>query len=189
MGQIFGEELRARRERAGLSGSKLAMLSGIPQSNISEIERGKRPPSQANLKALSEVEALGWTYAELKHLAIRDKIGRIKAGPGLMGQVGAMFEEDRRIAQEWWKTWEGLRALPPEERAQEERRIQQKVRNTERAAYADEGESDEHYVDSIEHEWLRWLRRLPFEQVQALLVLSPEQLTELLLSAQHDRSK
>ena len=50
-----GTSLHAYRIRENLTQSKLARKSGIPQSNISAIERGRRPIGIASARRLAEV--------------------------------------------------------------------------------------------------------------------------------------
>lgn len=50
--------LRYWRERRGLSQAALADQAGVPQSYISDIERGAKPGSVATYKALARVLAL-----------------------------------------------------------------------------------------------------------------------------------
>lgn len=47
--------LRYWRERRGLSQSALAEAAGVPQSDISEIEHGRKPGSVTTFKALARV--------------------------------------------------------------------------------------------------------------------------------------
>lgn len=54
MADIFAERLRAAREGRGLSQSELAAKSDLLPSAISHFENGRRSPSFANLKALSD---------------------------------------------------------------------------------------------------------------------------------------
>lgn len=75
MGKYFGRSLRAQREKVGLSGNRLAQLSGISQSNLNAIELGKRPPSVANLEALAEVQDLGVSLELLEAWVAADKAG------------------------------------------------------------------------------------------------------------------
>lgn len=50
-----GNSLRAYRIRKDLSQSELARESGIPQSNISAMEAGRRPIGLASAKRLAEI--------------------------------------------------------------------------------------------------------------------------------------
>ncbi|GMA23267.1 hypothetical protein GCM10025864_10260 [Luteimicrobium album] len=49
----FGEFLRARRSAAGLTQQRLAKMSGVQQSTIAAIERGRRQPSDDARRRLS----------------------------------------------------------------------------------------------------------------------------------------
>lgn len=75
MGKTFGEKLVQAREAAGLSGYRLVQLSGIAQGNLQAIERGRRPPSDANLEALAEVAELGVTLEQLLTWRDLDRLG------------------------------------------------------------------------------------------------------------------
>lgn len=66
MQRMFGRRLREVRESKGISGYKLAQLSGIIQQSLSAIEHGKRDPSEANIRALAAVPELGISYETLK---------------------------------------------------------------------------------------------------------------------------
>lgn len=52
MAQTAGERVRAAREAAGLSQTRLSELSGIPQSSISLIERGLTAPQPQTTQRL-----------------------------------------------------------------------------------------------------------------------------------------
>jgi transcriptional regulator with XRE-family HTH domain len=54
MADIFAERLRAARELRKMSQSDLADKTGLLPSAVSHFETGRRSPSFANLKALSE---------------------------------------------------------------------------------------------------------------------------------------
>ena len=54
MADIFAERLRAARELRKMSQSELADESGLLPSAISHFETGRRSPSFANLKVLSD---------------------------------------------------------------------------------------------------------------------------------------
>jgi len=54
MADIFAERLRAVRELRKMSQSDLAKKSGLMPSAVSHFETGRRSPSFANLKALSD---------------------------------------------------------------------------------------------------------------------------------------
>lgn len=59
----FGAALRAKRKQAGLSQMDLANNSGVDQSTISLLERGKRPNTQVTTLA-KLADALGWSLGE-----------------------------------------------------------------------------------------------------------------------------
>ena len=54
MAEIFADRLRAARELRKMSQSELAEKSGLMPSAVSHFETGRRSPSFANLKALSD---------------------------------------------------------------------------------------------------------------------------------------
>ena len=54
MSDIFAERLRAARELRKMSQSDLAEKTGLLPSAVSHFETGRRSPSFANLKALSD---------------------------------------------------------------------------------------------------------------------------------------
>ena len=54
MADIFAERLRAARELRKMSQSDLAEKTGLMPSAVSHFETGRRSPSFANLKALSD---------------------------------------------------------------------------------------------------------------------------------------
>lgn len=56
MGEMsVGTSLRHRRQSAGLSQRQLALLSGVPQPNISAYESGRRAPATDTLDRLDKV--------------------------------------------------------------------------------------------------------------------------------------
>lgn len=72
----FGTRLRTWRDQKGMSGLKLARLSGLDQGALNAVERGRRPPSQSILEALAATKELELTLDELKAWAALDRIGR-----------------------------------------------------------------------------------------------------------------
>lgn len=52
---MLGHRIKKIRKEKGYTQQKLSILSGVPQSTISEIERGKRKhPSFQNIKKLTD---------------------------------------------------------------------------------------------------------------------------------------
>lgn len=47
MGQVYGEQVRAAREAAGLTLTRLGARLGVSVAHVSDIERGNRKPSQS----------------------------------------------------------------------------------------------------------------------------------------------
>ena len=60
---VFGENLRAQRERAGLSQERLSALARLHRTEISLIERGRRDPRLSTVVRLAD--ALGVPAAAL----------------------------------------------------------------------------------------------------------------------------
>lgn len=56
--QQLGQELRRRRECAGLSRSQLSRLSGVADSTIRNYERGRHRPTYRTIQRVSSVSAL-----------------------------------------------------------------------------------------------------------------------------------
>ncbi|MBD5159346.1 MAG: helix-turn-helix transcriptional regulator [Ruminococcus sp.] len=50
----FGKTLRLKRHSCFLNQAELAELAGIPRSNISQYERGRKKPSMDSLIALAD---------------------------------------------------------------------------------------------------------------------------------------
>ncbi len=76
MGRLFGELLKQHREALGVSGYQICKESGMPSALFVEIEKGKRPPSQANLDVLASSSSLAVTPRRLAAWKMADKIGR-----------------------------------------------------------------------------------------------------------------
>lgn len=74
----FGEALRAARERAGWSQSRLAVEAGYVASYISRLEAGQREPSRETVAHLAVVLALNDHQAGLLLIAA----GYLPARPG-----------------------------------------------------------------------------------------------------------
>ncbi|QIS21020.1 helix-turn-helix domain-containing protein [Nocardia terpenica] len=70
--EALGQRLRELRRAAGMSGRQLAELAGWHESKISKLEYGKRPPSEADLRAycefLDEEEQLPDLLATLRNI-------------------------------------------------------------------------------------------------------------------------
>jgi putative transcriptional regulator len=61
--EVFGRNLRAAREKAGLTQGELGQASGIDDMSISRYERGKNAPSLESAKVLAR--ALNCTVDDL----------------------------------------------------------------------------------------------------------------------------
>jgi transcriptional regulator with XRE-family HTH domain len=74
----LGQELRALREAAGLSGMELARRTGISQSKVSRIEHAQQLPSAADLEAWAKATRTGATrraeLAELREQAATEQV-------------------------------------------------------------------------------------------------------------------
>lgn len=58
----FGEAVATRRQELNLSQTQLAAATGIPQADISRIERGKGNPTLATIEKLLAALQLTWTF-------------------------------------------------------------------------------------------------------------------------------
>lgn len=63
MRKLVGRNVRAIRDRRGMTQEKLAEVSGFSQQYISDLERGRRNPTIVSLYELAQ--ALGATPVEL----------------------------------------------------------------------------------------------------------------------------
>jgi transcriptional regulator with XRE-family HTH domain len=91
----FGVELRRCRLRAGLSQDSLAELSGVAQSTISRLERG-RAPHAAMLKLVLLSDALGGrlplAFCPHDHACAWERLDA----------NGAPMRQPVSLEQEWW---------------------------------------------------------------------------------------
>lgn len=62
----FGERLRAHRESKGLGLRELARKAGIIESNLLEVEKGRRSASENILNKLASVSELDMTYEKFR---------------------------------------------------------------------------------------------------------------------------
>jgi transcriptional regulator with XRE-family HTH domain len=69
---IFGEFIRAERNKKGLNQSEFGQIFGIIMTEISKIETGKKKFPFSNLEALAKY--LDKDYLELKNLYVADKL-------------------------------------------------------------------------------------------------------------------
>lgn len=58
----LGEAVATRRQELNLSQTQLAATTGIPQADISRIERGKGNPTLATIEKLLTALQLTWTF-------------------------------------------------------------------------------------------------------------------------------
>src|SRR5712691_5219613 len=63
----LADRLRQLRQRAGLTGTRLAELSGMSQSKVSKIENGRQLPTAADIEAIAQ--ALGLKDEVVEELA------------------------------------------------------------------------------------------------------------------------
>ena len=70
--RTIGSEIKRLRESRGLTAYRLAALSGVPRSNLSEFETGKLIPTDAALDKLAP--HLGVSAVELKARAALDRM-------------------------------------------------------------------------------------------------------------------
>jgi transcriptional regulator with XRE-family HTH domain len=75
---VFGEEMRALRERAGLSQEELAFRCGRHRTFVSAVERGKNAASLTTIWAIAGV--LGVPASELLR-AVEARLGERGARP------------------------------------------------------------------------------------------------------------
>lgn len=100
----LGEELRALRDRTGLTSGEAARLVGWHQSKISRIETGRSGVKTEDIRLLLDA------YGDLvspQQRALLEALGASAAGPGAGGG-------DRAPGRQWWHDYRGL--LPQEYR-------------------------------------------------------------------------
>lgn len=82
------ETLRASRERAGLSQSELAVLSGVAQPNIAAYESGRRPLSPRMRQRLVQAMTHPSERVDRHREAVREIVARNRGrDPRLFGSV------------------------------------------------------------------------------------------------------
>lgn len=99
----LGEELRALRDRTGLTSGEAARIAGWHQSKISRIETGRSGVKPEDIRRLLDV------YAEVvspEQRALLEALSASAAGPGPGGDTGR--------GRQWWHDYRGL--LPQEYR-------------------------------------------------------------------------
>ncbi|GHE35098.1 helix-turn-helix protein [Streptomyces sp. 2132.2] len=100
----LGEELRALRDRTGLTSGEAARIAGWHQSKISRIETGRSGVKPEDIRLLLDV------YAEVvspEQRALLEALSASAAGPGPgVGEAGR--------GRQWWHDYRGL--LPQEYR-------------------------------------------------------------------------
>lgn len=99
----LGEELRALRDRSGLTSGEAARLAGWHQSKISRIETGRSGVKPEDIRLLLDV------YGEIvspEQRALLEALSASAAGPNPGGDAGR--------GRQWWHDYRGL--LPQEYR-------------------------------------------------------------------------
>ncbi|OEJ30956.1 helix-turn-helix domain-containing protein [Streptomyces subrutilus] len=99
----LGEELRALRDRSGLTSGEAARFAGWHQSKISRIETGRSGVKPEDIRLLLDV------YGEIvspEQRALLEALSASAAGPGPGGDTGR--------GRQWWHDYRGL--LPQEYR-------------------------------------------------------------------------
>lgn len=90
VGSIFSRRLKETLDKAGMSGYRLAQLTGIAHSNMGHIITGKRAPSKENMQAIADVPELGVSFNELRGWA--DVDGVLKAIDRAKDQSGSVTD-------------------------------------------------------------------------------------------------
>lgn len=92
----LGRQLKALRQRRGLSQRRLADLAGVSNATVSLIEHGRTDPSMGLMKKI--LDSLGVSFAEFfasesrgaeKYFYKRDELSEIGSGPISYLQVGS----------------------------------------------------------------------------------------------------
>ena len=91
---IFGRKIKEAREARGISGYRLAQLSGIVGPNLISIEKGRRIPSDENLRSLAAVSELGVSYEQLRAWASADNL--LKRVSDAFEQFGEVSDDEAR---------------------------------------------------------------------------------------------
>jgi predicted transcriptional regulator len=76
MGMYFAEKFLKLRKSKGVSTTLIEERVGIPASNISNIEAGRRRPTDNDLRKLSSIPELQTSYGRLKTWWFIDKFGQ-----------------------------------------------------------------------------------------------------------------
>ncbi|MEW6726775.1 transcriptional repressor LexA [Desulforudis sp. 1088] len=104
-----GANIRQARERSGISQRRLAARTGLSPQFISDIERGRTPPSIKTLKLIAEVlnvppaalmEETGLP-GETPQVAKVPLLGRVPAGSPVLSEE--IFEDEIPLPRQWVK--------------------------------------------------------------------------------------
>ncbi|MEU9146799.1 helix-turn-helix transcriptional regulator [Streptomyces sp. NPDC048349] len=99
----LGEELRALRDRSGLTSGEAARIAGWHQSKISRIETGRSGVKPEDIRLLLDVYG---AIVSPEQRALLEALSASAAGPGPGGDTGR--------GRQWWHDYRGL--LPQEYR-------------------------------------------------------------------------
>ena len=109
----IGEFVRRLRDGLGLSGARLAELSGVPQPLLNRVERGERQPTDEVLTKLAPV--LGVPVEELKREALKDRLAPAELEAA--AEIALEGATDDQLADVIVKVHFRAKAIPPEKRA------------------------------------------------------------------------
>lgn len=135
----FGEWLRETREAAGLTAYRLAQLSGLSRSFLSDLETGRTRSGKTVLPGDDALEklapVLGVPVEDLKREALRDRLDHqeLEAAAEIIAEeatpeqwVRIHQRAKKRTPEEERKFWEAMQVL-----AAAELKLQQKGRGVE----------------------------------------------------------
>jgi transcriptional regulator with XRE-family HTH domain len=72
----FGQRLKKWREQQNVSGWQIEKVTGIPRQNLSQIESGKRGPSEDVLEKLASIQELNLDINTMKAWLAIDAYGQ-----------------------------------------------------------------------------------------------------------------
>ncbi len=72
----FGQRLKKWREQHGVSGWQIEKATGIPRQNLSQIESGKRGPSEDVMEKLTSIQELNLDINTMKAWLAIDAFGQ-----------------------------------------------------------------------------------------------------------------
>ena len=74
--RTFGQRLKKWREQQNVSGWQIEKITGIPRQNLSQIESGKRGPSEDVLEKLASIQELNLDINTMKAWLAIDAYGQ-----------------------------------------------------------------------------------------------------------------